>query len=120
VGMDMSRKFIQMGMTRAKRYANHEGGRKYEKVEGGGRGELIEKSRGHEGKEEKEEVSRVFKVGWERCKEHEGYVALKERFLREQKEWEEGKASVKGGDPVAETGLQNRRSLRLRKKNRDD
>lgn len=85
MGMDMSRKFIQMGMTRAKRYANHEGGRKYKKVEGGGRGELIEKSRGHEGKEEKEEVSRVFKVGWERCKEHEGYVALKERFLREQK-----------------------------------
>ncbi len=30
VGADMARKFIQMGYTRARRYANHRGGRKYE------------------------------------------------------------------------------------------
>lgn len=29
VGMDMARKFIQMGYTRAKRYANHKSGKKY-------------------------------------------------------------------------------------------
>lgn len=29
VGMDMARKFIQMGFTRARRYANHRSGRKY-------------------------------------------------------------------------------------------
>ena len=29
VGMDMARKFLQMGHTRARRYANHAGGRKY-------------------------------------------------------------------------------------------
>lgn len=29
VGMDMARKFLQMGWTRARRYANHQGGRKY-------------------------------------------------------------------------------------------
>jgi hypothetical protein len=29
VGMDMARKFLQMGWTRARRYANHSGGRKY-------------------------------------------------------------------------------------------
>jgi hypothetical protein len=29
VGMDMARKFIQMGFTRARRYANHKSGRKY-------------------------------------------------------------------------------------------
>ncbi len=29
VGMDMARKFLQMGYTRARRYANHSGGRKY-------------------------------------------------------------------------------------------
>ncbi|HEX8323591.1 MAG TPA: DUF4385 domain-containing protein [Tepidisphaeraceae bacterium] len=29
VGADMARKFIQMGWTRARRYANHAGGRKY-------------------------------------------------------------------------------------------
>jgi hypothetical protein len=30
VGMDMARRFLQMGMTRARRYANHKGGRKYD------------------------------------------------------------------------------------------
>ncbi len=30
VGMDMARKFIQMGFTRARRYANHKGGLKYD------------------------------------------------------------------------------------------
>ena len=29
VGMDMARKFLQMGYTRARRYANHPSGRKY-------------------------------------------------------------------------------------------
>ncbi len=29
VGMDMARKYLQMGFTRARRYANHPGGRKY-------------------------------------------------------------------------------------------
>jgi hypothetical protein len=29
VGMDMARKFLQMGWTRARRYANRKGGRKY-------------------------------------------------------------------------------------------
>lgn len=30
VGMDMARKFLQMGFTRARRYANHASGRKYD------------------------------------------------------------------------------------------
>lgn len=30
VGMDMARKFLQMGYTRARRYANHAGGKKYD------------------------------------------------------------------------------------------
>lgn len=33
-GSDMARKFLQMGWTRAKRYANHKGGRKYDKKTG--------------------------------------------------------------------------------------
>lgn len=31
VGMDMARKFLQMGFTRARRYANHKSGKKYAK-----------------------------------------------------------------------------------------
>ena len=30
VGMDMTRKYLQMGWTRSRRYANHKGGAKYE------------------------------------------------------------------------------------------
>jgi len=30
IGMDMARKFLQMGYTRARRYANHESGKKYD------------------------------------------------------------------------------------------
>src|SRR6202051_3622332 len=33
-GADMARKFLQMGWTRARRYANHKGGRKYDKKSG--------------------------------------------------------------------------------------
>ena len=84
VGMDMARKFIQMGMTRAKRYANHKGGRKYSKDTG----EELPKSGGHEGRGEKEAASLVFREYWERCKAHEGYGRLKEEFLKEQKEWD--------------------------------
>lgn len=97
VGMDMSRKFIQMGMTRAKRYANHKGGRKYDK----GSGKELEKSRGHKDMKEKEEASCVFKQVWERCKAHEGYLAKKEKFQREQKQWDrEQKALSKGAGEV--------------------
>lgn len=39
VGADMARKFIQMGYTRARRYANHKGGKKYsyDNPDGGGK-----------------------------------------------------------------------------------
>ena len=30
IGMDMARKFLQMGITRSRRYANHKGGKKYD------------------------------------------------------------------------------------------
>src|SRR3954463_5052670 len=33
VGTDMARKFLQMGYTRSRRYANHKSGRKYAKGE---------------------------------------------------------------------------------------
>lgn len=91
VGMDMTRKFIQMGMTRSKRYANYKGGKKY--VDGKEKGDVIQKSKGHNGREEKEEASRIFKEVWERCRSHEGYLELKQEFLREQKVWLKAKGS---------------------------
>jgi len=84
VGMDMTRKFIQMGMTRAKRYANHKGGKKY-----GNDGEVLPKWEGKdvEGKrKEKEEASEVFKGYWQICRSHEGYAKLKEEWAEEKKD----------------------------------
>jgi len=101
VGADMARKFIQMGMTRAKRYANHKGGRKYDRSareverEGGGRAELPV-SVAHEGKEEKLGASEVFREVWRRCGGDERYLDLKREFLAEQKVWDgERKKAVK-------------------------
>ena len=34
IGMDMARKFLEMGFTRARRYANHSSGRKYDQTSG--------------------------------------------------------------------------------------
>ncbi|TGO33801.1 hypothetical protein BHYA_0226g00080 [Botrytis hyacinthi] len=86
VGMDMSRKFMQMGMTRSKRYANHKGGRKYDIGKDGKKVE-IEKSQGHEGQEDKLIASGIFKDVWERCRGHKGYKVLKKKFQKELKEW---------------------------------
>ncbi|KAH8728585.1 hypothetical protein GQ44DRAFT_646174 [Phaeosphaeriaceae sp. PMI808] len=83
IGMDMARKFLQMGMTRSKRYANHAGGREYDKQTG----MELHKSEGHKGREEKLEASLVFRSVWERAKRFEGYVDKKERFMVEQKRW---------------------------------
>lgn len=85
----MARKFLQMGMTRAKRYANHKGGRKYG-AGGKERGEVVRVAEGEEwkGRREKEEASLVFREVWERARGWEGYQVKKAEFLRRQKEWD--------------------------------
>ena len=80
----MTRKYIQMGMTRAKRYANYKGGRKYDKTSG----TQNEKSKGHAGQREKLEASEIFRKVWQRCRAHAGYQDKKVAFLREQKGWD--------------------------------
>ena len=102
VGADMARKFIQMGMTRAKRYANHKGGRKYDRTEreveaeGGERRELP-MSQGHEGREEKLAASKVFKEVWRTCTGSQKYLELKREFLEEQKKWDGAQKSKAKG-----------------------
>ena len=79
VGADMARKFLQMGFTRARRYANHPGGRKYDGpvpvgrrgVSGAhGRAEL---PRGPEDPE-KAESARIFKAAWDEVEQVEEYT----------------------------------------------
>lgn len=95
VGADMARKFIQMGMTRARRYANHKGGRKYAK----GSGEELEKWKGgseEDGRKrrEKEEASEVFKAVWRRCVEDEDYKALKVEWVEAKKAFEKAEKTI--------------------------
>lgn len=84
-GMDNARKFLQMGMTRAKRYANHKGGRKYNK-EGG----IIAKE-DHDGKADKEEASQIFREAWEKVRNNKRYVTKKDEWLKAQKVWVRGR-----------------------------
>jgi hypothetical protein len=89
VGADMTRKYIQMGMTRARRYANHKGGRKY-----GTDGRQLDKwtDEDVDGKrKEKEEASEIFKEYWRRCIATEAYVELKEDWSKAKKEYLKGK-----------------------------
>ncbi|ORX71722.1 hypothetical protein K493DRAFT_281615 [Basidiobolus meristosporus CBS 931.73] len=73
VGMDMARKFIQMGVTRARRYANHKGGRKYLKTKVGGK--KIELPRDKEDPV-KAESARIFGKVLKHVKEDEKYQKL--------------------------------------------
>jgi hypothetical protein len=69
VGMDMARKFLQMGFTRARRYANHPGGRKYRE---GTREEL---PRGQD--PDKAEAARIFYEAYRTARDDPAYQALR-------------------------------------------
>ena len=98
VGMDMARKYIQMGMTRTKRYANHKGGRKYNKE-----GNMLPMSEGHEKKEEMENASRIFQKHLDWVKRHRGYGAKKQAFMEEKREWKKEQARVERKERQAKT-----------------
>ncbi len=71
VGADMARKFLQMGWTRARRYANHQCGRKYDKKTGK---EL------HRGEDEtKAPAAAIFYDRYVTAREHAKYVRLKQQ-----------------------------------------
>jgi hypothetical protein len=78
-GADMARKFLQMGWTRARRYANHEGGRKYDKTTG----EELPRAEDRE----KAEAAAVFYERYVAARQHSDYVRQKKLH----KEMHEGK-----------------------------
>jgi hypothetical protein len=77
VGMDMARKFLQMGYTRSRRYANHKSGRKYAK----GSKEVLPR----EEDKVKAESAKIFYEKWQKAKEDKTYLVLKKKH-REQYE----------------------------------
>ena len=84
-GADMARKFLQMGYTRARRYANHKGGKKYD-------GPVPQDKRGLSGAHGREELPRqaedpikakaaaIFKAKWDEAKQDPDYLHMKDEF----------------------------------------
>lgn len=84
IGMDMARKFLQMGYTRARRYANHRTGQKYD-------GPVPDDQKGRSGahgrdqlpRDEdpvKAESARIFYGVYLRAREDEVYKTLKKAW----------------------------------------
>ena len=74
VGADMARKFIQMGYTRSRRYANHKSGRKYKQNSetSGSKKEILP----YEVDSVKAESAAIFKAKWVEAKTNEKYQQL--------------------------------------------
>ena len=71
VGMDVARKFLQMGWTRSRRYAKYRGGKKNQPRE--------------ELDTEKQRAAEVFREKWRAAAEDEVYLRLKEEHRRREK-----------------------------------
>ena len=75
VGMDMARKYLQMGWTRAMRYAKYPGGRKYVEEDG----ERVEREPQEWYDAEKREIALTYKGYLDRVREDDRYQRLRER-----------------------------------------
>lgn len=83
-GMDMARKFLQMGYTRARRYANHPGGRKYAP----GTRDLLPYALDPE----KARSAAVFKAAWQRAAADPAYQRrMAEHLARYEPEGRRGR-----------------------------
>jgi Domain of unknown function (DUF4385) len=76
VGADMARKYLQMGFTRARRYANHPTGRKYDKNK-----KVIPQDENWE-HSEKAQSAKIFKEIYDKARINEKYLALKEKHKK--------------------------------------
>ena len=85
VGMDMARKFLQMGYTRSRRYANHPSGRKYQsnpqdeadpEKRKAAREKILPQSE-HWADSEKAQSARIFYAVYEKAKDDPEYLALR-------------------------------------------
>ncbi len=74
IGMDMCRKFLEMGFTRSRRYANHRNGKKYDKE-----GNVIP--------QEKDHATCHFAESAKIFKRVRDIVAKSEQYVRMRKQW---------------------------------
>ncbi|RZJ70327.1 MAG: DUF4385 domain-containing protein [Flavobacterium sp.] len=74
VGADMAGKYLQMGYTRARRYANYKGGKKYDKEDNYS---ILERGTGEE---EKARAATVFYTAWKNAEADVKYARLKKEW----------------------------------------
>jgi len=73
VGMDMCRKFLEMGFTRARRYANHKDGKKYKD------GKILPQEKDAL-TSQKAISARIFKSYRDLCTQDEYYIQLRKKW----------------------------------------
>ena len=78
VGMDMCRKFLEMGFTRARRYANHKSGKKYDK---NGNVRPQEKDWATS---DKAKSARIFKQGRDRVTTDPKYILMRKQWRKSE------------------------------------
>jgi hypothetical protein len=78
VGADMARKYLQMGYTRARRYANYKGGKKYD---AGKDYALLQRGTGEP---EKAEAAKIFYNCWKAAEANPIYAQLKKQWKHER------------------------------------
>lgn len=74
VGMDMARKFLQMGFTRSRRYANHSSGKKYNET-----GAVKAQDESSEDSE-KAKSARIFYEYYVKARDDERYAARRKTW----------------------------------------
>ena len=79
IGMDMCRKFLEMGFTRARRYANHNSGRKYKK----GTREILPQEEDHM-TSKYAESARIFKKVRDIVAKSQTYVTMRKSWRLEE------------------------------------
>jgi len=77
VGADMARKYLQMGYTRARRYANYKGGKKYDETE-----DYALLTRGT-GSAEKAEAAAIFYSAWKNAEAEKRYAQMKKDWKKQ-------------------------------------
>lgn len=85
VGMDMARKYLQMGFTRARRYANRKSGRKYAQRDVA-HSRSARKKLPIEPDAEKAESARIFYEAWQRVERDRTYAKMRAEWREREKE----------------------------------
>ena len=81
VGADMAKKFLHMGYTRSRRYANHRSGKKWTKQTG----EWVILPQEKDAMTcEKAQSAEIFKAAWVEARTNKKYLEMKQKFLDKQ------------------------------------